>query len=61
MPLYPQDRQPLVIQSLNDEIRPVLGYPKTIPDASDRLVVGTVDPWETAVKLCRKGTLRSFG
>ena len=60
MPLHPENRKPLVIQSLHHEIRPVLGCPKTLPEGSDRLVMGAVDPRKAAIKLCRKGTVRSF-
>lgn len=43
MPLHPENRKPLVIQGLDHEIRPVLGCPKTLPEDSDRLVMGAVD------------------
>lgn len=49
-----------MVQSLDHEIRPVLGHPKAIPDSGHRLVVGAVDPRKITVKLRRKGTVCSF-
>ena len=49
-----------MIQGLHDEIRPVLGYPQSIADSPDGLVMGAVDPRSTSLKLRRKGSGRSF-